>query len=387
MKKSFLFFSALVVLIAIAFGAGKSRSIGGMVEKDGPVQGTSPTATALNDPASKPLPPVKVEIVTSQPLSRTALLNGTVVPTRTARLASPGEGPVGVCATSGCMVREGDRVAKGQTLLQISRNKSAQAQMTAAAQALKEQETELQRITQLVQGGAVPGAQLDAARSKYENARAQFIKTEESASDYLISAPWSGVISKVHVAEGDYVAPRAPLITMFDPASLVVQFAVAESQSTEVREGLPVDVQLDAHPGQTFQGTINRVFPELDERTRTRTAEAALTGPVDLIPGMFARIQVTLERFPEALTVPAHSLAVSPGGVRSVFLVRDGKAVQRELTTGLEVDGRVQVLAGLQEGDRVIIAGQEKLKDGTAVKMLEPDGAPSEAKGKGGGQS
>ena len=191
----------------------------------------------------------------------------------------------------------------------------------------------------------------------------------------------------MHVAEGDYVAPRAPLITMFDPASLVVQFAVAESQSTEVREGLPVDVQLDAHPGQTFQGTINRVFPELDERTRTRTAEAALTGPVDLIPGMFARIQVTLERFPEALTVPAHSLAVSPGGVRSVFLVKDGKAVQRELTTGLEVDGRVQVLAGLQEGDRVIIAGQEKLKDGTAVKMLEPDGAPSEAKGKGGGQS
>ena len=387
MKKSLIFASVIVVLSLIGFGVVQSRTAEGTIEAPGAGKGAQSAAAPREAPKDKPLPAVRVETVAPQPLSRTAALTGAVVPTRTARLASPGEGPVEACSKNSCMVREGDRVEKGQVLIQISRNKSAQAQLAAATQALKEQETELQRITQLVQGGAVPGAQLDAARSKFENARAQLAKAEESAGDYLIEAPWSGVVSKVFVTEGDYVAPRAPLIEIFDPASLVVQFAVPESQCTEVQERLPVQVQLDAHPGKSFQGTISRIYPLLDERTRTRTVEATLTEAVDLIPGMFARIQVLMARIPDALTVPSYCLVASPGGGYAAFVFQDDKAVRCELATGLEVDGRVQILSGLRAGDRVIVAGQEKLKNGTRVKVLEPQGALTGATDKGGARS
>lgn len=385
MKKSLMFIAVMAVLMSlIGFGIIQSRTAEETIKSVIDGKGVPSATASPGVPQPKPLPTVRVETVTPQTLTRTMALTGEVAPTRTARLASPGEGPVATCAVSSCMVREGDWVEKGQALLQISRNKSAQAQLAAAAQALKEQEKELQRITQLVEGGAVPGAQLDAARSKCENARAQLAKAEESAGDYQVVAPWSGIVSKVFVTEGDYVAPRTPLIEMFDPASLVVRFAVAETQSTEIRKGMPVQIQLDAHPGKTFPGTISRVYPGLNEKTRTRTVEALLTEPVALLPGMFARIEVVLARIPDALTVPAYSLVPTSDGGYAAFVVADGKAMRRKLSLGMEIDGRVHVLSGLQAGDRVIVAGQEKLKDGAMVKVLEPAAAKSSAAIEGG---
>lgn len=382
MKKSLMFIAVMAVLMSlIGFGIIQSRTAEETIKSVIDGKGVPSATASPGVPRPKPLPTVRVETVTPQTLTRTMALTGEVAPTRTARLASPVDGPV---ATTCCIVREGDWVEKGQALLQITRNKSAQAQLAAAAQALKEQEKELQRITQLVESGAVPGAQLDAARSKCENARAQLAKAEESAGDYQVVAPWRGVVSKVFVTEGDYAAPRTPLIEMFDPASLVVQFAVAETQSTEIRKGMPVQVQLDAHPGKTFPGTISRVYPGLNEKTRTRTVEALLTESVALLPGMFARIEVVLARIPDALTVPAYSLVPTSDGGYAAFVVADGKAMRRKLSLGVEIDGRVHVLSGLQAGDRVIVAGQEKLKDGAMVKVLEPAAAKSSAAVEGG---
>ncbi|MCA1793505.1 MAG: efflux RND transporter periplasmic adaptor subunit [Desulfotignum sp.] len=329
----------------------------------------APEPPAAADKTAKPLPQVSVETVTPGVFSKTISLSGAVGPTKTARLASPGEGPVESCIVQNCLVREGDQVEKEQVLLQISRDKAAWAQLTAAEQLLNEQASDLDRITRLVEGGAIPGAQLDAAKSKYENAKAQVAKAMESAQDYRITAPWNGIVSRVFVTEGDYVAPRTPLIEIFDPASLVVQFSVPETVSTQMHKNMGVQIQLDAHPGKMFQGTVSRVYPGLDERTRTRTVEAVLAEPVDLLPGMFARIQATLIHIPDAVTVPAFCLIQDPAGGVWAFVVEDGKAIRRSLTTGLEVDGRVQILSGLAPGDQLIIAGQEKLKDQSLVKV------------------
>ncbi|RJP83070.1 MAG: efflux RND transporter periplasmic adaptor subunit [Desulfobacteraceae bacterium] len=319
----------------------------------------------------KSLPVVMVKTAAIGSVSRTMELTGTVTPTRRARIASPGEGPVETCEVQGCMVREGDRVTGGQVLLQIGRNQAAQAQLTAARQALKEQEIELQRVEQLVHGGAIAGSQLDTARSKFENARAQLSRALENHEDYSITAPWAGVVSKVHVAEGDYVTPHATLIEIFDPASLVVEFAVPEARSTDVRTGLPVRVQFDAHPGAILKGNISRVYPQLDERMRTRTVEAVLRDPVELIPGMFARIQVILARIDDAVTVPVEAVQITPNGEKVIFLFQAGKAVKRKVETGIEEAKQIQILKGIQSGDQVIVMGNEKLKDGSPVKAIE----------------
>jgi membrane fusion protein, multidrug efflux system len=312
----------------------------------------------------KPLPLVTVQKAQMTALSRTLELTGTATPTRQARLASPGEGPI-----QNCRIREGDQVKRGQRLVTIGRSGAAAAQVTAAAESLKEQQAELNRTKILVQSGAIPGSQLDTARAKYEGARALLAKARESAGDYSVEAPWNGVVSKVLVKDGDFVAPRAPLVEMYDPHSLVIRLAVPEAQATEVFKGTPSTVQLDSYPGKTFEGQVSRVYPDLDTRMRTRTAEVELDAPVALIPGMFARLKLTLQTETEAVTVPGDAVLVLPNGEKVAYVLKDGKVQRRVVKTGLESEGRVEIVSGVQSGEAVITAGNEKLKDGMAVKV------------------
>lgn len=296
-------------------------------------------------------------------------LTGSVIPARTARIASPTEGPV-----INCTVREGDRVKAGQKILEIGRTQGSQAQVSAAETALREQEQELARIEKLVQSGAIPGAQLDTVRSRYENVKAILVKARESVADYLVKAPWNGVVSRVLVQDGDYVVPKAPLVEIFDPESLVIRFSVPEATAVAVKTGLKLNVNLDAYPEKRFSGKIDRVYPELEPRMRTRTIEAALENSVPLIPGMFARIELILETLPGALMIPAEAVVQTPKGDRSVFLLRDGKAVRKPVQTGLEADNRIQILCCVKPGDQIIVSGNDKLKDGDAVKPMQGDG-------------
>jgi len=312
---------------------------------------------------AKPIPVVAVQKAQVAPISRTLELTGTATPTRQARLASPGEGPI-----QNCRVREGDLVKQGERVLTIGRSGAAAAQVTAMAESVKEQAAELNRTKILVQSGAIPGSQLDTARAKYEGARALMAKARESAGDYSVAAPWDGVVSKVLVKDGDFVAPRALLVEMYDPNSLVIRLAIPEAQSTLVFKGMPVKVQMDAYPGKTFEGKISLVYPDLDTRMRTRTAEVKLDYPVALIPGMFARLQVVIETATDAVVVPGDAVLVMPNGEKVAFILKDGKTQRRVVQTGLEAGGQVQVVSGIQPGETVVTAGNEKLKDGMEVK-------------------
>lgn len=313
---------------------------------------------------AKPLPLVQVQAARMAPLPQVLELTGSVTPTRQARLASPSEGPI-----QNLRVREGSVVKRGERLVTIGRSGAAQAQVTAAAESLKEQQAELNRIKILVESGAVPGAQLDSARAKYEGAKALLAKAREQAGDYFVEAPWDGVVSKVLVKDGDFVAPRTPLLEMYDPGSLVISIAIPEAQVNEVKLGTVAQVQLDAFPGQTFPGRVSLVYPNLDSRMRTRAAEVTLGAPVSLIPGMFARLQLSLPGTSEVLAIPLDAVLLQPNGDKIVFVVQDGKAQRRSVKTGPEAGGQVQIVAGLQPGEEVITAGQEKLRDGAAVKV------------------
>lgn len=341
-----------VVLASLLAVGLTSLGAGGAWGQDKPKEG------------AKPLPVVAVQQAQVAPLSRTLELTGTATPTRLARLASPGEGPV-----RPCRIREGDQVKKGDCLVTIGRSGAAMAQVKAAAESVKEQEAELNRIKILVESGAVPGSQLDTARAKYEGARALLAKARELAGDYEVNAPWDGIVSKVLVKDGDFVAPRAPLVEMYDPNTMVIRLAVPEAQSTEIFKGTPAIVQLDAYPGKSFEGKVSLVYPELDTRMRTRTAEVNLNARVALIPGMFARLKLTLQTQAEALTVPGDAVLVTPQGEKVAYVVKDGKAQRRVVQTGLEAEGRVQILSGIQPGETVVIAGNEKLKDNMEVKV------------------
>jgi len=331
------------------------------------------TATAT-EPV-KSLPVVSVAAVSSGTISRTIELDGTVEAAKVARIASPAEGPIG-----NCRVREGDRVIKGQQIICIGRDKAVNALLSAAQVDLSKEKDDLARVTRLVENGAIPGDQLGIARAKFENAKAQLAKVEESRGDYWIIAPFNGIVSKVMVDEGNYVAPRTPLIEIFDPESLVVRFGVPEADSQRVRIGKTVSVRLDAYPGKTFPARICHLFPRLDLSTRTRLVEVTLLENISMTPGLFARIRIDVETHENAVLIPAEAVLVNAKGDHVAYIIQEGKAVARKVATGIEAGGITEIISGVKPGEQVVVAGNEKLKDATAVKLMEKQGEPDDKK-------
>jgi len=335
------------------------------------VRGILSGTPEISPPQAQRKPPA-VEVVSA---SKTAVsldleLSGSVEPHRVAQLASPAEGPV-----LDIRVRESDRVKAGDALLCIGRKEGIDALIASLREELRKEEDNLRRTRQLVESEALPGEQLDQARAAYERIRAQLVKAEETAQDYTITAPWEGVVSHLLVKEGEYVAPRAALLELYDPSSLVIRAAVPEKHAAEVTADMRVDVRLDAFPDEVLPGRIERVYPYLDSRLRTRSMEIVLDEPAALLPGMFARLKVRLKTVDEAIMVPLEAIVATPGG-QAVFVVENGKAVRRLVETGLEEGNRVQIITGVQPGDKVIVAGGGQLQDGAAVSVpgQEPSG-------------
>jgi len=318
-------------------------------------------------------PKVRVVTIETSTISETLELTGSVEPYRVARLASPAEGPV-----DSIRVREADRVKAGEALVSIGRKKGVDALIISLREELKKEADNLDRTRQLVENEALPGEQLDQARAAYEKVHALLIKAEETARDYIITAPWAGVVSRVNVKEGEFVAPRTALLEMYDPASLVIRAAVPEKHAARATVGMGVDVRLDAYHDDRIQGRIERVYPYLDSRLRTRTIEIVLDKSVKLLPGMFARLKVLLKSEGDAVTVPVEALVSKPKG-RVIFVVEGGKAAARVVKTGIEAGNRIQILSGIRSGDKVIVAGNEKLKNGATVRLA---GAEKSGKGK-----
>ena len=327
---------------------------------------------------AKPAPPpaaVAVETLTPAPFTRWLTVTGTVEPTQVAGLASPAEGPV-----VDCRVREGDRVEAGQELVRIGRQVSAAATLAAAREELRQREQEFARVQELITHKSVSRDQLDSARTALERSRAALAQAEQATGDYSVRAPWVGIVSRLRVSDGNYVAPRTPLIDLFDPTSLVLRLAVPEGDAFALAPGGRVQASFDAIPGRRFELEIVRAWPELDRRLRTRMFEARLPEGATFAPGMFARVRAVLEEVPEALTVPAEAL-LGEADARFVFVFATGEptgtARRRPVETGFEQDGRVWVRAGLAAGEQVLVRGIERVKDGAPVRLegAKPAGA------------
>lgn len=300
------------------------------------------------------------------PITKTLQLTGTVEPERTARLASPVEGPVQTL-----WVREGDTVRGGKILLDIGRKGAVNAQLAAARENLRSRELEMERVKKLAEEDAVSKSELDEARTQYKNARAQHAHATESSADFRIRAPWRGIISEVIVEEGDFLVPRAQVLKMYDPDGLIVVSSVPETRARQIRKSASVELKFDAYPGIISKGYISRVYPRLDSKNRTRKFEVTVDDTISLIPGMFARLRVEISKADSALIVPKKAVVSKPKNKQFVYIVKDKKVHSRPVVTGIQADSLIQIKDGLSGGETVVIEGNEKLKDGAKVRVKE----------------
>lgn len=324
-------------------------------------------------PKKSGIPAVAVEAVAPVSFVRELALTGTVEPAVFAALSSAAEGPV-IFAD----VREGDRVTAGQELFRIGRRTSADAAVTSAEAEVNRQKGYLERMENLVGSGGVAVDQLDAARVMLESARAHLATADQLSGDYSLGAPWDGVVSKIHATLGNYVAPRFVLAEIYDPESLVLRFSVPEEHALAVGTGSVLAAMFDAFPEKQFTLEVNRAFGDIDRRLRLRRFEAGLPGGETFLPGMFARLRVVIDSVADALTVPEACVMKDAEGP-FVFIVEEGKAVRRPLTTGQAQDGRVLVIEGLAAGDQVVVAGFQNIRSGSPVQIADgKSGSPGQ---------
>lgn len=314
----------------------------------------------------KPSPQVAVEPARDESISRSISLTGTIEPVRLAKVASAAQGPI-----TALSVQEGDRVSVGASLLTIGRIEGAVAGLASAKEALQKEQEELGRVSRLVDSGAMAKDALDVAKARVESTRAKLVQAQERQRDYFVRAPWSGIVSRLFVREGFFVAPRAPLLEMFDDKSLVVRFFVPEDAAIQIRPDTPVSLTLDAYPKRKLKAQIVKIYPEIEPKTRTRTVEAKVSEEVELLRGMFARLELALETVAHAVTISDSALVVKPNGKVVVYVVIDGVAKARVVSVGIESGRRVQIKSGIAAGDRVVVRGNEKLKDGAKVRLLK----------------
>ncbi len=282
-------------------------------------------------------------------------------------------------------VEKGDYVEKGQIVASlekaqiIAKRNRALAQVEVAKANLDVLKKDFDRIKSLYDKKAISrqkldhiSAQLSAAKAQLKEADAALKEIDVFYRDHDIRATISGIVADRYVDAGSTSSTDHPILRISNEATLKLEAAVPERDFPYVHKGMDVRFTVDACPGQVFSGRVAVVYPTIDPRTRTAKLEIHVSNPdLRLRSGMFANVKLSFGKH-QALIVPIDCLNRMPGtGSYYVYVVEDGKACLKNIETGARQRGLVEVTSGLAEGDRVVIKGQMRLKDGTPVRVIE----------------
>jgi membrane fusion protein, multidrug efflux system len=213
----------------------------------------------------------------------------------------------------------------------------------------------------------------DEARAALQAAEADVALAQARLQKTVIRAPLSGVIGLRSVSVGAYVTPGQRIVELADVDPLKVDFRLPELALPTLRLRQPIRVTVDALPGKSFEGEIDAIDPIVDVAGRAIRLRASIPNRArELLPGLFARVQIVVERREAALLIP-ESAVFAEGNQRFVYRVLDGRAALTAVELGQRRPGQVEVRKGLGRKDVVVTAGHQKLRDGAAVELLKPE--------------
>ncbi len=355
-------------------------------------------------------PSINVEAVTvSQiyPSQSFTLLNasGYVVAQRKAAVASKVTGRlVSLTVEEGSSVKKGQIIGRLENEDVIALEKQAQANLSTARFNLEQAQVEMNDATitykrnqELLRHGFISQAEYDSAEARYRRSIALKESADASVSaakaaielarlnvEYtFIRAPFDGVVLTKNADVGDIVTPigaaanaKAALVTMADMKSLQAEVDVSESNLRLIKIGQPCEILLDALPDSRFSGAVHMIVPTAD---RSKASILVKVGFIDkderILPEMSAKVAF-LEREVGAqekkpLTVINLSAIIERNGKKYVFLIKDRRALETEIITGVTIRDMVEVTDGIKTGDKIAIKPLNKLKNGVRVKIAE----------------
>jgi membrane fusion protein, multidrug efflux system len=265
--------------------------------------------------------------------------------------------------------RDGERVQRGQVLVQLD-DAATRADVAAAQATLTDSETQFNRSKELLSTQALSKSSYDQLEATLKANRARLQAAQARLEDTVIRAPFSGRVGLRRVSVGTLISPGDVITTLDDTSVVKLDFSVPENFLATLREGLSVRATAPAFPGREFAGKVASIDSRVDVNTRSVIVRALLANADGALrPGMFLNVTLANDER-DSLVIPEEAL--TPEAERQyVFVVADNKAQRREVRIGARRPGSVEVLSGLVAGDRVIVEGTQKVRDGAPVRAVE----------------
>jgi RND family efflux transporter MFP subunit len=330
-------------------------------------------------------------------------------------------------------VHMGDRVRRGQVIAKVEDHemqeqvRQAKGAFDVSAATIRQREadlklaqTNLDRSRSLFERQLIPRqtlddtearhqaalAQLDLAQAQSQQTKSRLDELNINLSNTTIVSPLNGVVAKRALDPGAWVTAQSSFVSVVDISSVRLIASVVEKDVRYLKTGLPTTVEVDAFPGETFTGMVSHIAPVLDPATRTAQIEVEIKNPdLRLKPGMYAKVSFVSERHDNALAVPVEAL-VDVGGRRGVYVPvasqggqggqgrpaqgsapggqAPGEVAQfQEVQVGLSNAEMVEILSGLEEGQRIVTTGAAALRERDPIVL--PTQGGGQGRGRAGG--
>ncbi len=287
----------------------------------------------------------------------------------TTTISSEGDAPV-LARVPGevveLLVEEGDWVEQGQTLARLD-GERLRLEMLSAKANLDMARGEYQRYVDLNERGLVSKSMFDGLRFDLEGLEATYELKKLNHNYSRIRAPISGYVSNRKIKLGQSIVESEEAFRITDTNQLVAYLQIPQAELEKFAAGHTATLEVDSMPGHKYAARIARISPTIDTRNGTFRATATIGNEAaELAPGMFARFSIAYEKHSEAMVIPLQALVVEDE-LTSVYIVSNGEVTRRQIETGIESDGQVEVLDGLSDGEQIVVIGQSALRDGSKV--------------------
>lgn len=355
-------------------------------------------------------PAVQVEVFSVAkiyPSQAFTLLNasGYVVAQRKAAVASKVTGRlISLSVEEGSRVKKNEVIARMENEDALASRDQAEANLNVAHHNLEQVRAELQdatlsfnRYKDLLDKGFVAKADYDASEARYKKAIAAVAAAEAAVKANaaalqgakvmigysLIRAPFDAVVLTKNADIGDIVTPigasanaKAAVVTIADMSSLQVEADVSESNLRQIKVGQPCEIQLDALPDLRFRGVIHMIVPTADRSKATVMVKVRfIDNDQRILPEMSAKVaflsRPTKPEEQKPLTALNPAALLTRNGKKAVFLIKGDQAVETPVTPGEQIGDMIEVLSGVNAGDKIVLKPLNKIKNGSKIKVLE----------------
>jgi membrane fusion protein, multidrug efflux system len=274
--------------------------------------------------------------------------------------------------------RDGEKVQAGQVLVELDRAQ-ATADLAAATADYTNSVNLFNRSRELLATQSLSKAQFDQLEATMKSNDAKVAAARARLADTYIRAPFTGHVGLRRVSLGTLINPGTVITTLDDTSVIKVDFSVPDNYVSEVHAGQSLLATSTAYPSRRFEGRVVSVDSRVEPSTRSVTVRGLVpNGDAALKPGMFLTVTLAKEQR-TALVIPEQAL-VPEQAKQYVYVSAGGRVAKREVRIGRREPGRVEVVSGVSEGDRVVTEGTLKLRDGAPVResdATEAQGSPT----------